>query len=197
MGERTDGEQGPRRAGDASIQECVRRPTARRHDVAQRCGGRTGSSLAPRPPYCRGNSWRLLGRPHAATRDCSLPLGASARGPGSPLAPLLECPWHAGSGACTPAPSGPGAAPQRGFRMALSAPRSVLIVKLAAIGDVVMALPMVTALRAQDRDDADHLALRQDRCAIGRIGRWHRRMRRRRRRGRAFGKPGAERRKRS
>ncbi len=34
--------------------------------------------------------------------------------------------------------------------MALSAPRSVLIVKLAAIGDVVMALPMVTALRAQD-----------------------------------------------
>jgi heptosyltransferase-2 len=29
-------------------------------------------------------------------------------------------------------------------------PRSVLIVKLAAIGDVVMALPMVTALRAQD-----------------------------------------------
>ena len=31
-------------------------------------------------------------------------------------------------------------------------PRSVLIVKLAAIGDVVMALPMVTALRAQDAD---------------------------------------------
>ena len=30
-------------------------------------------------------------------------------------------------------------------------PRSVLIVKLAAIGDVVMALPMVTALREQDR----------------------------------------------
>src|SRR5262249_44545192 len=29
-------------------------------------------------------------------------------------------------------------------------PRSVLIVKLAAIGDVVMALPMVTALRAQE-----------------------------------------------
>jgi heptosyltransferase-2 len=29
-------------------------------------------------------------------------------------------------------------------------PRSVLIVKLAAIGDVVMALPMITALRAQD-----------------------------------------------
>jgi heptosyltransferase II len=32
----------------------------------------------------------------------------------------------------------------------LSVPRTVLIVKLAAIGDVVMALPMVTALRAQD-----------------------------------------------
>ena len=31
-------------------------------------------------------------------------------------------------------------------------PRSVLIVKLAAIGDVVMALPMVTALRAADPD---------------------------------------------
>src|SRR5689334_2892526 len=31
-------------------------------------------------------------------------------------------------------------------------PRSVLLVKLAAIGDVVMALPMVTALRAQDAD---------------------------------------------
>ena len=29
-------------------------------------------------------------------------------------------------------------------------PRSVLIVKIAAIGDVVMALPMITALRAQD-----------------------------------------------
>ena len=29
-------------------------------------------------------------------------------------------------------------------------PRTVLIVKLAAIGDVVMALPMITALRAQD-----------------------------------------------
>jgi heptosyltransferase-2 len=29
-------------------------------------------------------------------------------------------------------------------------PRSVLIVKLAAIGDVVMSLPMITALRAQD-----------------------------------------------
>jgi heptosyltransferase II len=35
-------------------------------------------------------------------------------------------------------------------RMAPPATRSVLIVKLAAIGDVVMALPMVTALRAQD-----------------------------------------------
>lgn len=35
-------------------------------------------------------------------------------------------------------------------RMAPPVPRSVLIVKLAAIGDVVMALPMVTALRAQD-----------------------------------------------
>lgn len=34
--------------------------------------------------------------------------------------------------------------------MAPPVPRSVLIVKLAAIGDVVMALPMVTALRAQD-----------------------------------------------
>jgi heptosyltransferase-2 len=34
--------------------------------------------------------------------------------------------------------------------MAPPAPRSVLIVKLAAIGDVVAALPMVTALRAQD-----------------------------------------------
>ena len=31
-------------------------------------------------------------------------------------------------------------------------PRSVLIVKLAAIGDVVMALPMVTALHAQDAE---------------------------------------------
>lgn len=36
--------------------------------------------------------------------------------------------------------------------MAPPVPRSVLIVKLAAIGDVVMALPMVTALRAQDPD---------------------------------------------
>src|SRR5258706_15345699 len=34
--------------------------------------------------------------------------------------------------------------------MAPPLPRSVLIVKLAAIGDVVMALPMVTALHAQD-----------------------------------------------
>jgi len=34
--------------------------------------------------------------------------------------------------------------------MAPPAPRSVLIVKLAAIGDIVMALPMVTALRAQN-----------------------------------------------
>ena len=30
--------------------------------------------------------------------------------------------------------------------------RTVLIVKLAAVGDVVMALPMVTALRAEDPD---------------------------------------------
>jgi heptosyltransferase-2 len=37
-------------------------------------------------------------------------------------------------------------------RMGPPVPRSVLIVKLAAIGDVVMALPMVTALRAQDPD---------------------------------------------
>src|SRR6185369_12050322 len=34
--------------------------------------------------------------------------------------------------------------------MAPPVSRSVLIVKLAAIGDVVMALPMVTALREQD-----------------------------------------------
>ncbi len=33
-----------------------------------------------------------------------------------------------------------------------SVARTVLIVKLAAVGDVVMALPMVTALRAEDPD---------------------------------------------
>ena len=47
--------------------------------------------------------------------------------------------------------------------------RSVLIVKLAAIGDIVMALPMVTALRAEDAGHFYHLDVREKSCAPRRL----------------------------
>ena len=64
-----------------------------RHNGAE---AEPASLLVPRPPHRLIQSLRRLGRPHAATRVCALPLGASRRG-----APARRSRRYTKSGAMT------------------------------------------------------------------------------------------------